>query len=74
MFSRANKFLSIITRNSTTTVARFFAKEAPKKDAKKDDKAAAAPATAVAEEVPLIEEALKWITPTHSSLSPSERK
>ena len=48
-----------------------FAKEAPaKKEGKKDEKAAEA--VAVVEEVPLSTIAVKWISPTHASLSPSE--
>jgi hypothetical protein len=53
MFLRASRILPIITKNQTSTLAQFFSKEAPKKDAKKDDKSAAPPA-AVVEEVPLI--------------------
>jgi hypothetical protein len=42
MLLRVQKLLAIATRTPITTNARFFSKEAPKKDSKKDDKAAPA--------------------------------
>jgi hypothetical protein len=70
MFLRAHKALALAIRPTTANVARLFSKEAPKKDGKKDDKNAA-PAAPVIQETPLDVLAVKWITPTHSSLSPS---
>lgn len=48
MLLRAHRLLALATRTPTTRIACSFAKEAPKKDPKKDDKAA--PAAPVADE------------------------
>lgn len=43
MLLRAHKLLTLAARTPTTRITCSFAKEAPKKDPKKDDKAPAAP-------------------------------
>lgn len=48
MIQKARQLIALASRTPLNVNARFFAKEAPKKDGKKDDKAAA-PAAAVEE-------------------------
>lgn len=72
MLPQLRKALKLTNRVPTVIQAHFFSKEAPKKDAKKDDKAA--PAAPVVEEPSLEALAFKWIFHTHQSLSPSELK
>jgi hypothetical protein len=71
MFLRAHRVFALAARTPTIRITSFFSKEAPKKDGKKDDKAAP---VAVIEETPIEELALRWINPNHNALSPSELK
>jgi hypothetical protein len=71
MFLKLQKVLVSASRTHIHKNVAFFAKEAPKKDGKKDDKAAP---VAVIEEVPLSTLATQLIAPNHPSLSPSELK